>query len=83
MSSFHGFLVSWFHLSWFHLSRFLRFLRFLVPVSAVSVLRFLFSRFLFYTNILSEHPLKAGNFAGFSVHIYVATGRALSKVFTK
>ncbi len=36
-----------------------------------------------YTNVLSEQPLRVGNFAGFSVQIEETTGRVISKIFTK
>ena len=34
-----------------------------------------------YTNVLSEWPLRVGNFAGFSVQIEEATGRVISKFY--
>ena len=36
-----------------------------------------------YVNILSEAPLKVGNFSGFEVELDASTGKVLNKVFTK
>ena len=36
-----------------------------------------------YTNMISELPLKVGNFAGFTVDIEACSGKVISKEFTK